>query len=94
MRWMTIPQRFCDLFDARVRYTGISFVCQFSAIFASGITPLVATGLIAENGNRPWYRCAYVVFSALVRAVSAFATKSKPADLPVAAAVPSSAIPT
>ena len=44
---------FCDLFDPRVRYTGISFVYQFSGIFASGITPIIATYLIAANGNQP-----------------------------------------
>jgi metabolite-proton symporter len=59
---------FCDLFDARVRYTGISFVYQFSGIFASGLTPIIATWLIAMNGNQPWYLCAYVVFAALISA--------------------------
>ncbi len=68
---------FCDLFDARVRYTGISFVYQFSGIFASGITPIIATYLIAENGNQPWYLCAYVVFAALVSALSAMAIKGR-----------------
>jgi len=66
---------FCDLFDARVRYTGISFVYQFSGIFASGITPIIATYLIAANGNQPWYLCGYVVFAALVSAASAAAIK-------------------
>ena len=66
---------FCDLFDARVRYTGISFVYQFSGIFASGITPIVATYLIAANGNQPWYLCAYVVFAALISAACAIAIK-------------------
>jgi len=66
---------FCDLFDARVRYTGISFVYQFSGIFASGITPIIATYLIAENGNQPWYLCAYVVFAALVSAACSAAIK-------------------
>ena len=66
---------FCDLFDARVRYTGISFVYQFSGIFASGITPIVATYLIAANDNQPWYLCAYVVFAALVSSASAAAMK-------------------
>lgn len=66
---------FCDLFDPRVRYTGISFVYQFSGIFASGITPIVATYLIAANGKQPWYLCAYVVFAALVSAASAFAIR-------------------
>jgi metabolite-proton symporter len=66
---------FCDLFDARVRYTGISFVYQFSGIFASGITPIIATYLIAANGNQPWYLCAYVVFAALVSAACSAAIK-------------------
>lgn len=57
---------FSDLFDARVRYTGISFVYQFSGIFASGITPIIATYLIAKGGGSPWLLCAYVVFAALV----------------------------
>jgi MFS family permease len=68
---------FCDLFDARVRYTGISFVYQFSGIFASGITPIIATYLIAANGNEPWYLCAYVVFAALISAACAYAIRGK-----------------
>lgn len=78
---------FCDLFDARVRYTGISFVYQFSGIFASGITPIIATYLIAANGNQPWYLCAYVVFAALVSAVCAMAIKGR-ATLPRATVRP------
>lgn len=66
---------FCDLFGARVRYTGISFVYQFSGIFASGITPIIATYLIAANNNQPWYLCAYVVFAALVSAACSAAMK-------------------
>ena len=37
---------FCDLFRPQVRYTGISFVYQFSGIFASGLTPIIATALM------------------------------------------------
>ncbi|MEP7057136.1 MAG: MFS transporter [Caldimonas sp.] len=62
---------FCDLFDAKVRYSGISFVYQFSGIFASGITPLVATALLKSGGGEPWQICMYVVFAGLVSAVSA-----------------------
>jgi MFS transporter, MHS family, shikimate and dehydroshikimate transport protein len=82
---------FCDLFDARVRYTGISFVYQFSGIFASGITPIIATYLIAANGNQPWLLCGYVVFAALVSAASAAAIKgtvSEPAHMRSGAAQP------
>ncbi len=63
---------FCDLFDTRVRYTGVSFVYQFSGIFASGLTPIIATGLLPLNGGQPWLICAYILFSALVSAYSAW----------------------
>ncbi|MDO4682479.1 MAG: MFS transporter [Lautropia sp.] len=63
---------FCDLFDARVRYTGISFVYQFSGIFASGITPIIATALLQQAGGEPWLVCAYVMFAGLVSACSAW----------------------
>ncbi|SHK04125.1 MFS transporter [Aureimonas altamirensis] len=66
---------FSDLFDAEVRYTGISFVYQFSGIFASGITPIIATYLLAEGGGEPWYVCAYVVFAALISMISAMAIR-------------------
>jgi MHS family metabolite:H+ symporter-like MFS transporter len=62
---------FAELFDARVRYTGISFVYQFSGIFASGLTPIVATALWKTSGEKWWTVCAYVLFSALVSAYSA-----------------------
>ena len=64
---------FSDLFDAKVRYTGVSFVYQFSGIFASGITPLIATYLFELGDKKPWYICAYVVFAALVSMFSALA---------------------
>jgi metabolite-proton symporter len=62
---------FAELFDAKVRYTGISFVYQFSGIFASGLTPIIATALFRMNGGKPWAACGYVLFSALVSAWSA-----------------------
>jgi MHS family shikimate/dehydroshikimate transporter-like MFS transporter len=64
---------FCDLFDAKVRYSGISFVYQFSGIFASGITPIVATALLKSGGGRPWLICIYVLFAGIVSALSAAA---------------------
>ena len=75
---------FCELFDTRVRYTGISFVYQFSGIFASGITPLIATALIKSGDGQPWQLCMYVLFSGIVSALSAWMIgRSKPAgDLP------------
>lgn len=63
---------FCDLFDAKVRYTGISFVYQFSGIFASGITPIIATALLKSGGGAPWQICMYVLFAGAVSALSAW----------------------
>jgi MHS family shikimate/dehydroshikimate transporter-like MFS transporter len=63
---------FCDLFDAKVRYTGISFVYQFSGIFASGITPIVATALLKTGGGQPWQICLYVLFAGVVSALCAW----------------------
>ncbi|GEP09070.1 MFS transporter [Methylobacterium gnaphalii] len=63
---------FSELFPARVRYTGISFVYQFSGIFASGLTPIIATALLQYSGaDKPWLVCAYCAFAGLVSAASA-----------------------
>ncbi|MEP6657866.1 MAG: MFS transporter [Betaproteobacteria bacterium] len=78
---------FCDLFDTKVRYTGISFVYQFSGIFASGITPIIATALLREGGGEPWLICWYVVFAGVVSALCAFliGRSALPANMPAAA---------
>jgi MFS family permease len=62
---------FCELFDAKVRYTGISFVYQFSGIFASGLTPMIATALMRSSGGQPWSMCWYVVAVGVISAISA-----------------------
>ena len=62
---------FSDLFPTGVRYTGVSFVYQVSGVFASGITPLVATWLFEAGGQAPWLICAYVAFAGLVSMTSA-----------------------
>jgi MFS transporter, MHS family, shikimate and dehydroshikimate transport protein len=62
---------FCGLFDPPVRYTGISFVYQFSGIFASGITPLIAIALIRTYDGQPWGVVGYVLFAGLISALSA-----------------------
>ncbi|UOQ95734.1 MFS transporter [Halobacillus shinanisalinarum] len=62
---------FAELFDAEVRYTGMSFVYQFSGIFASGMTPIIATTLLSYNNGSPLLLTLYVVFSGIVSALSA-----------------------
>jgi MHS family metabolite:H+ symporter-like MFS transporter len=80
---------FCDLFDTSVRYTGISFVYQFSGIFASGITPIVATALLKSGGGEPWQICTYIVFAGAVSAIcAALIGRTAPASGTVRVATP------
>jgi MFS family permease len=61
---------FSALFDTRVRYSGISFVYQFSGIFASGATPIVATWLLRQGGGTPWLVAGYMVLVSAISLVS------------------------
>ncbi len=56
-----------------MRYSGVSFVYQASGIFASGLTPIIATWLLAAGGNRPWLFCGYVVFVSVISLISIYA---------------------
>jgi MHS family shikimate/dehydroshikimate transporter-like MFS transporter len=66
---------FSELFDTRVRYTGISFVYQFSGIFASGLTPIIATALLPVGGGKPWLICLYVLVVSMISAISVYLMK-------------------
>jgi len=61
---------FAELFPTRVRYTGISFVYQFSGIFASGLTPIIATALLKQSDGSPWTICIYILFAGMISALS------------------------
>ncbi len=58
-----------ELFDTRVRYTGIGSVYQFSGIYASGLTPLIGAAMIQYTGGQPWAFSAYMVGVALISLV-------------------------
>ena len=66
---------FSELFDTRVRYSGISFVYQFSGIFASGLTPIIATALLRQGGGEPWLVATYMLVVALISTLSVYALK-------------------
>ncbi|VVD66879.1 MFS transporter [Pandoraea iniqua] len=66
---------FCELFDTRVRYTGISVVYQVSGIVSSSITPLVAATLLEYGGHKPWWIAVYVVAVGCISAACAAAMK-------------------
>jgi len=64
---------FSELFDTRVRYTGISFVYQFSGIYASGLTPIIASYLLPMGDGKPWLVCLYVLVVGVISALSVVA---------------------
>ena len=71
---------FSELFSTPVRYSGISFVYQFSGIFASGLTPIIATWLLEKGGNTPWLICGYVAIVSLISAVCVIAMRESAHD--------------
>lgn len=58
------------LYPTGTRYTGLSFVYQVSGVYASGVTPMILTALIAAVGGAPWLACGYLVATALVSVVA------------------------
>ena len=72
---------FSELFPARVRYTSLSLVQQIGPILGGGLSPLVATALLASYGTF-WPIAFYMVGIAVLSAVCAAAlpeTKHHPA---------------
>lgn len=61
---------YASLFPTRVRYTGLSTVYQLSGVYASGLTPLILTALIAAAHGKPWLACGYLVFTAAISVVA------------------------
>lgn len=57
---------FAGLFPTSSRYSGLSFVYQFSGIYASGVTPMILTALIAAAGGTPWLACGFLVGTAAI----------------------------
>lgn len=57
----------CDLFEAKVRYTGISFVYQMTSAVA-GLTAMISTVLVKLNDGQPWLVCWYVLLSGVLSA--------------------------
>ncbi|MCV7409648.1 MFS transporter [Mycobacterium florentinum] len=61
---------FSSLYPTKSRYTGLSFVYQFSGIYASGVTPMILTALIAATQGSPWLACAYLVATAVISVIA------------------------
>ncbi|KAB8163834.1 MFS transporter [Streptomyces sp. 3MP-14] len=59
------PTMFARMFGTRVRYTGLSLAYQVSAILG-GLTPLIASALLAAGGGTPWLVAAFTTTVALL----------------------------
>ncbi|MCD7984079.1 MAG: MHS family MFS transporter [Desulfovibrio sp.] len=68
--YASMASLFSEAFDATVRYSSISFVYQFSGIFASGLTPMIATMLVQANDAQPWYLCGYLAVAGIISTAS------------------------
>lgn len=77
--WFYGPQGtlYASLFPTRIRYTGLSTVYQVSGIYASGLTPLILTSLIAAGHGAPWYACGYLVATAVLSVGATALLKSR-----------------
>lgn len=68
---------YASLFPTRIRYTGLSTVYQLSGVYASGLTPLILTALIAVGAGAPWLACGYLVATAVISVVATLLLKPR-----------------
>jgi len=61
---------FSELFTARLRYSGASLGYQLASVFAGGLSPLIATGLLAQSNGKPWPIALYMIGLVLITVVS------------------------
>ncbi len=67
--WASISSLFSEIFDARVRYSGMSLVYHTAGIYAAGLTPIVATYLLSANNNNPWLIATYVLVVSIISTI-------------------------
>ncbi|MFZ3388144.1 MFS transporter [Buttiauxella gaviniae] len=65
MMFAVQPTLFTRMFGTRVRYTGLSFAYQFSAILG-GMSPLIASSLLALGKGEVWYVSLFLLIVSVV----------------------------
>ena len=70
--WGPQASFFSEAFGTRVRYSGTSFVYQFSGIASSALTPLIATALLGWAGGSPWLVVVFVIVYAAISFISTY----------------------
>lgn len=68
---------FSEIFDARIRYTGITLGYQIGAALAGGTAPLVATALLDKFNNSYVPVAIYIIFASVLSLVAIWAVKDR-----------------
>ena len=68
---------YAELFEARIRYSGVSVVFQFASVVSSGLTPLALMYFLTIGGGDPWMLCLYIVGVGIVSTLCAIALRNR-----------------
>ncbi|MBD8027542.1 MHS family MFS transporter [Ureibacillus sp. Re31] len=68
---------FSEIFDAKVRYTGVSLGYQIGAAVAGGTAPLVATALLVQFDNSYVPVALYIILTAVISLFAVFSVREK-----------------
>lgn len=66
---------FSELFGTRVRYSGASLGYQLASVLAGGLSPFIATALLAWAGGNPWPVALYMAGMAVISVVAVLLAK-------------------
>ncbi len=61
-----------ELFEARVRYSGISFGYQMAGMLGGALAPIIATALIQWTGGASWPVATYLALNSLISLVAVY----------------------
>ncbi len=68
---------FSEIFDAKVRYTGVSLGYQIGAAVAGGTAPLIATALLVQFNNSYVPVAIYIMLTSVISLIAVLAVKEK-----------------
>lgn len=68
---------FSEIFDAKIRYTGITLGYQIGAALAGGTAPLVATALLDKFNNSYVPVAIYIIFASVLSLAAIWAVKDR-----------------
>lgn len=61
-----------DLFETRVRYTGLVFARETTGAVIGGSTPLIATALLAWSGGKSWPIALYMIITVVISFIAVY----------------------